>query len=304
MHGVDMREVWLKGSYSEMGRQFGETLSEWHRTFVPSKELLSFARECEKSAKQYASDILDELRGIAKSTGASYESLISTSLAPTFAFGCTLLAVDGRHTSHGSPLFARQQDWIKSDIDSLHVIHAEPADRYRTVGFSFGDCGRYGGQNEKGLTIGSAYVGMYTGKIRPGIRMSISSRWALDNFASTEETVEYLMRIPHTEPVAFLIADQQGAIARVETCPEKTSVSYADDGTCVVSNCFVHEDMRHLDKGWPEGNIVYRLIDATSKWIEEKSSGISFDGIKSLCSDNQNGICVFSEDSEDATRWS
>lgn len=304
MHDAEMREIRVKGSYSEMGLQFGATLGDWHRNFVPSNELLSFARECEESAEQYAPDILDELRAVAHSTGVSYESLISANLAPAFAFGCTLFAVDGRHTLDGSPLYARQQDWSKSDIDSLHVIHAEPANRHSSVGFSFGDCGRYGGQNEEGLTIGSAYVSMYTGKIKPGIRMNISTRWALDNFASTEETVEYLLKIPHTEPVTFLIADHRGTIPRVETCPKKTSASYAEDGVCVVGNYFVHEDMKHLDKGWPQGDIHYRLLDTASRWIEDNSGEINPDGMKSLCSDSENGICVFSEDPEYATIWS
>ncbi len=287
-----------------MGRVFGKTLTSWHRQFTPTKEHLEFAWECERSVQQFASDLLDELRGISESSGTSYESLIATNLTPAFLFGCTLFAVRREDTANGNPLFARQMDWMKDDIDALHVIHAEPSDGHKSTGFSFGDCGRYGGQNEEGLTIGSAYVGMYTGKVKPGIRMNISTRYALDKFSTTEETVEYLKRIPHTEPVAFLVADGGGAIATVEASPDKTAAAFLEEGVEVVTNFFKLDEMKHLDKGWPDDNIVYRNYNKAREWFEENKGSITLEMAKEFCSDSKNGICVFSDESEEATIWS
>ena len=121
-----MREIRIKGTYHEMGAAFGRTLSKWHRRFIPNKEHLKFAWECEHAAQRFAPEILEEIRGVAEASGTDYESLISTNLAPAFLFGCTLFAVKGQDNVSGSPLFARQMDWVKDDVDSLLVIHAEP----------------------------------------------------------------------------------------------------------------------------------------------------------------------------------
>ena len=303
-----MKELRIKGSYHNMGLQFGKSLSEWHREFSPSDNLLKFAWSCEAAAQKHAPGILEELRGVSESSGASYEALISTNLAPAVFFGCTVFAVKGEETANGSPVFARQQDWIKSDIDALHVIHAEPENGQRSIGFSFGDNGRYGGQNEEGLTIASAYVGTYTGQYpKPGIRMNISSRWALDNFTTTEETVNYLLKIPHTEPVNFLVADGTGTIARVETCPEKTAARYLEEGLEVVSVFYTIEEMKPLDRPWPEDFLFYEYERRVKRWFKENRGKITVEKVKALCRDPENGICEYygnPGDKDEITIWS
>ncbi|NHJ14177.1 MAG: hypothetical protein EAX95_10905 [Candidatus Thorarchaeota archaeon] len=299
-----MREIRVNGTYREMGLAFGETLSSWYRKFIPNKEHLEFAWECEHAAQRFAPDILEEIRGVSEASGTKYESLISTHLAPAFLFGCTLFAVKGEDTISGSPLFARQMDWIKDDIDALLVIHSEPDGGRRSIGFSFGDCGRYGGQNDEGLTIGSAYIAMYKGSAKPGIRMNISTRWALDKFSTTNETVDYLKRIPHTEAVAFLVADSAGTIARVEASPEKTTAAYLEEGIEVVTNFFRLEGTRELDKGWNRENIVYKHFNRTKDWYEKYKGNITLDKAKEFCSDPANGICQYSDGYEEITIWS
>jgi len=290
-----------------MGRQFGKTLKEWHRNYNPSEELLEFAWECERAAQRYAPSILEELQGVAESSGTRYEALIATNLAPAAIFGCSIFAVKGEYTVSGGPIYGRQQDWIKKDIDALHVIHAEPQDGHKSVGFSYGDVGRYGGQNETGLTIASAYVGMYTGKRKPGIRLNISARWALDNFSTTEETVDYLLKIPHTEPVNFLVADGEGTIARVETCPEKTAAKYLDDGIEVVTVFYTLDEMKHLDKDWPEDFLFYEYDKRIKNWFEENKGSITPDKVKALLSDPKKGVCEYygnPGDNDEVTIWS
>ncbi len=303
-----MKELRVRGSYYDMGHQFGKSLHEWHREFSPSDELLQFAWRCEAAAQKYAPGILEELRGVSESSGTSYETLISTNLAPAALFGCTIFAVKGEETVNGSPIYARHQDWIKSDVEALHVIHAEPENGQRSVGFSFGDLGRYGGQNEAGLTIASAYVGMYVGKHpKPGIRMNISTRWALDNFITTEETVDYLMKIPHTEPVNYLVADGSGTIARVETCPEKTAVRYLEEGLEVVTVFYTIDEMKHLDRPWPEDFLFYEYERRVKKWFEENRGSITVDNVKTLCKDPEKGICEYygnPGDNDEITIWS
>ncbi|MHA2462212.1 MAG: C45 family autoproteolytic acyltransferase/hydrolase [Candidatus Thorarchaeota archaeon] len=293
-----MKELRIKGSHRNMGITFGKTLTQWHRQFKPTKEHIEFAWECEKAVKQHAPGLLEELEGISEVTGVSYETLISTNLAPAFMFGCTLFAVKGEHTSGGNPIFGRQHDWIEEDIEALHVIYTEPDDGHKSIGFSYGDFGRYGGQNDVGLTIGSAYVPMYIGKARPGVRMNISTRWALDNLST------YLKRIPHTEPVAFLVADRKGTFARVETTPERTAATYQEGGIEIVTNFFMLEEMRDLDKGLPEDSHVYEYYRRVQRWFEDNKGSITTDHAKTVCSEHETGICHHSDNSTEMTIWS
>ena len=298
-----MKEFRIKGSYYDMGKTFGKTLSNWHRQFKPNDKLLEFARKCEDAVAKFAPDILDELRGIAEVSGAKYESLISTMLSPFFLFGCTVFAIKGEYTANGNPIFARQMDWLMEDVDSLCAIYTEPNDAHKSIGFSFGDCGRYGGQNEDGLTIGSASLARYTGKVKPGVRMNISTRWILDKLSTTEETVDYLTRIPHTEAMAFLVADKSGTIARVEAASEKTEARYLEEGIDVVTNIFVLDGMKHLDSGLPKDSHTYAYCDRLQEWFEANNGNITLEDVKAICSDPEKGVCQTSKQYE-VTIWS
>ncbi|MFW9920917.1 MAG: C45 family autoproteolytic acyltransferase/hydrolase [Candidatus Thorarchaeota archaeon] len=299
-----MKEIRIKGNYLQMGRTFGKTLSQFHREFSPKVEHLEFGEKCETAVKKYAPDLLDEIKGIAEATKKEYESLVVSMLSPWFIFGCTLFAVKGEFTQNGNPVFARHMDWLKQDIDALHVIHTEPEDGYKSVGFSFGDCGRYGGQNEHGLTIASAAIAGYNGRIKPGVRMNVSTRWALDKLTNTEEAVKYLTRIPHTEAMAFLINDRSGTIARVEAAPEKTDFEFIDEGIGIATNVFVMDSMKDLDQGLPKDNHVYKYIDRLESWFDANQGRINLDDVISICSDEKEGICQADEAFMEVTIWS
>ncbi|MFW9870603.1 MAG: C45 family autoproteolytic acyltransferase/hydrolase [Candidatus Thorarchaeota archaeon] len=291
-----MNEVRVSGSYFEMGEMFAKTLSQYHRQFKPKESNLEFAAKCVDAIEQYAPDLLIELQGIAKGSGQSYEALQCSMLTPAFLFGCTLLAVSGEYTASGSPIYARQQDWIREDIAALHTIHSNPQGSYKSVGFSYGDFGRYGGMNEVGLTIGSASCAMYTGKIRPGLRMNISTRWALDKLSTTEEAVEYLAEVPHTEAVTFLVLDKSGSIARIEVTPEKTCAEYLEEGFGVAGNVFVMKEMLHLDKGLPESDPTHVYIERLGNWFEERKGTITVEDVRTICSSPEQGICQTNPD--------
>jgi predicted choloylglycine hydrolase len=304
-----MKTIRVRGTPYEIGLQFGRTLKEWHRQFKPSERTLEFARGCEGAAKKHAPEILEELRGVAESSGTAYDSLISTNLAPGAMFqgGCTVIAIDGRHTVSRRPIFARHMDWMKKDVEALHVIYSEPEDGFQSTGFSFGDIGRYGGQNEAGLTVGTAYVGMYADSPQPGIRLNISSRWILDNCAKTEEAVKYLEGIPHTEPVNFLLIDAAGTIARVETCPKKVSTKYAEDGMDIATVFYTLDEMKPLDRKWPDDLIFYKYEERVRSWFRDHRGDITVDLVKKLCSSPEKGICEYygaPGDDDEITIWS
>lgn len=307
MHQVPsdiMKEVRVKGTYREMGKQFGNYLTDFHRQFSPNDKQLEFAWKCEEKVRKYAPSILDELEGISESTGVKYESLITTMISPAFLFGCSLVAISGEHTASGNPIYARQMDWLKVDIDALHVIRSEPTEGYNSTGFSFGCCGRYGGQNETGLTIGSVIIPNSTVAVKPGVRMNVAMKWALDNFSTTKETLEYLQKISPTESCAYLIIDGAGTIGRAEADGEGTSIKYHDDGIGAATNFYIIDEMKERDKGFPEDNHVVKYYNRIHRWFEKNKGMITAEMAKEFCSDPINGICQTDEKLEAVTIWS
>jgi len=299
-----MKEIRVKGTYRDMGLQFGKTLPEFHRQFSPNEKQLEFAWKCENKVRKHAPSLLEELEGIKETTGVKYESLITTMLSPAFLFGCSLMAVAGEHTTTGNPIFARQMDWLKEDIEALHVIHSEPEGGYKSSGFSFGCAGRYGGQNETGLTIGSVAIPNSTVMVKPGIRLNVATRWALDNFSTTEEMVKYLQSVSPTESCAYLVIDGSGTIARVETDTEGTAVKYHDEGIGIATNFYILDEMMQRDKGFPDDNHVKVYYRRIQEWFEENKGRITPEMTKTLCSDPENGICQTVEALESVTIWS
>jgi predicted choloylglycine hydrolase len=290
-----MKEIRIKGTYEELGKEFGKTLSQWHRTFKPKERNIEFAHKCVTAVEEFASDLLVEIRALADATGTSYDALYCTNLTPAFAFGCTLVAISGKYTANGSPIIARQHDWMKEDIDALHAIHTEPKGHQKSIGFSYGDIGRYGGLNKSGLAIGSAGLASYTGKLKSGVRMNISTRWILDNFSTTKEAVDYLLEIPHTEASKFLIVDKKGTIAVAECTPEGKAASYIDDGLGIATNVFKLEETKHLDSGLPDDDPANQYHRILPKWFAEKKGSITFEDMKALCKNTENGICQADE---------
>jgi hypothetical protein len=60
-----MHQIEVRGSYEEMGRQQGRPLKGMTLP-LPTPKMLRFARQCEEVVGQYAPELLDEMRGLAK----------------------------------------------------------------------------------------------------------------------------------------------------------------------------------------------------------------------------------------------
>lgn len=104
--------------------------------------------------------------------------------------------------------------------------------------------------------------------------------------------MNYRKRIPHHEAISFLIADKEGAIARVEAAPEGVDVALTQDGTLAVGNSFQSEQMAHLDRVPAEGDLVYRPQERMTAWYDDHKGQIGLNTARRLCSDHEIGLCV------------
>jgi predicted choloylglycine hydrolase len=293
-----MRQVKIAGSYYELGLQYGQILAEnklsqwWQQ---PTASALALAKKCEREIAVHAPGLLEEIRGIADGCGSEYDLALANMVLGYWELSaCNVIAVSGKQCRHGKTIFARNHDWLDEDQEWVTCFRTHARTGLPHIGFGFADLGRCGGVNQAGLAISSASI-WYLNKPKPGLRFHLATRWILDTCADTRSAVDFLQRIPHREAIAFLIADKEGWIARVEAAPEGVEVALTEDGMLAAINMIQTEGMQHLERIAEEGHIVYRHKERITAWYDDHKGQIDLDAAKQLCRDHESGLCDHGE---------
>ncbi|MBN1167009.1 MAG: hypothetical protein JXA44_07740 [Methanospirillaceae archaeon] len=139
--------VVLNGSFSQMGRQYGELLKPWLESFrqkalflhYPEGERNSFDQErpfAEENYSRYPDTIHDFFEGMAEQSGIPLEDLILLDQYVLLCIseeegGCSQLAAWGEYTPSGSLVFGKNEDYyeyFKEFNDSIVVTVFFPDD--------------------------------------------------------------------------------------------------------------------------------------------------------------------------------
>lgn len=233
-----MHQIEVRGNYEEMGRQQGRPLKGMTLP-PPDPKMLRFAKQCEDVVGQYAPELLDEMRGLAKAAEVDYDALMTMILTAPFdpaeVPGCSVLAVLPERSADGRPIVGRNYDYF-------HDISEESATTYRTYPegryASLGDCdiwvGREDGLNEAGLFVGIA--AFFVPGLQPGLTFWLIVRLVLDRCATVDEGLELIQKVPHAGSWTYLLADQSGQAVVVEPTVKGIAVRYPEDGLLVMTN--------------------------------------------------------------------
>jgi predicted choloylglycine hydrolase len=286
----------LKGTYFEIGKAFGKC-----RRGLDKK--LEFAYKCEDVLKEYACDLHDELRGFSEGIGLNHESVLVSQLLHHEISGCNLFFLRGERTENGHPIFVRHMDWFEGALQLLVLLKTRPLGKYGALGLSFAEIGCYDGINTAGLAVGAASVPFFTGKQGVGLLNRYVIRWALDNFSSVEETVDYLKRVPHAVATNFLIADKTGASARVEASPTRVRAEVSNEDINVVNNFFILQGTRDLDN-MPKNDRSWMYNKRLHTWFLAAGNKIELRQVKEVCRSHEMGICEHLQDPPGGTIYS
>jgi predicted choloylglycine hydrolase len=301
-----MKEITLRGTHVEMGREVGA----WLRAAGEVLPAISAdqARYTESLVREISGripNLLDEMRGIAEGGGYDELAVQCYSLALGIVPACTVLAVSGRHTATGRTLFGRNYDAGAKWAD-FTLYRTLPDRGYSHIGCCYDLLvGREDGVNEAGLAIACTGVhGRYTS--RPGVWDHIPVRVVLEQCATVDEAAEAIRGLPHLYTKNFLVADAAGAVAAIEAGQEGVSVVRPRDGLGAITNHFVAEEMlAYNDWAKIPANSVHRL-EVAHRWHDAAAEGDSppsRESLMQLLSDTERG--VRSElSSEFTTVWS
>ena len=284
-----MNVVDLKGTYREMGEQYGALIKGRFQPPPASEAKRRFAEECEALTRRYAPGVVEEIEGL--SSAAEVDAGLMKCFVLTLGLepGCTVFAVSGAHTNDGAPIYGRNYDWDISFQKFFTPMRLQLVDGNTSLVFTDHFVGVYGGVNHEGLAAAITAIPAYRGKPRPGVRMNVALRWILDNHETTEEAAEWLSNTPHQWAHNYLLADKKGRLARVETSPEMTRVQHSDE-FITTTNHYHHPEMKPLeDPGFDYSN-THRRYSAVTEWYGGRDR-VGLEDVKQVLSGHGDGVC-------------
>ncbi|MCY3413175.1 MAG: hypothetical protein INQ03_16165 [Candidatus Heimdallarchaeota archaeon] len=295
------------GTYSKMGRENGiEYIKQLHK-FQADNKLVDFpksittsqlklARQFEKQMDEFCPDVLEELKAFSKGANQEHLSHLAQECTPIrLQTQCMIIAISGEHTSDGSPLLLKNQEWLETDGEFLTIATSRPKDKISSIGVSFfsANTSRYGGVNKEGLAITSVSTSFEYKD--PGIMFNIAIQWILDNCSTTNEAVNFLEIIPRVWGCVYIIIDKYGTIAKVESHWSKIKVTYSQTGFEIVTFRYDSEDMAILNEFDNTLEMYEARCSFVNKWFQKNKGSITPEMLMIVSKAHEATICYHDE---------
>lgn len=251
------REVDVAGSPLEMGRQLGEEAREEVRAFaaialervnktiaISRQSALDVARQSAAFVQDYAPHMLDELRGVAQSSGVHFDDLVllqvRNQLQPEEDAGCTSFAA--------APSIVAQ-NWDNDPALDPHtiVLRRRPTNGPALMNITQAGLIAYIGLNEAG--IGVCLNTLPAPSRRVGVPHYFTVR-ALYESSSLEEAVAVVRRAQRAIPANIMLATPQGP-ADLEVTIDDVHVLH-DKALVTHTNHCLHPELQHINRDFPE----------------------------------------------------
>jgi predicted choloylglycine hydrolase len=260
-----MKEFILKGSYYEMGRQYGQycrkeiklftkaiqimaALSE-HRgadffnlnyRYLPSALLFFFknrkryraeAWEFIDNIKTYYPEGLEMLKGMAEGARVNFDDLLFLNVVPEISMRCTAIAAAGGETVTGEPILAMNADEAKGTEKIEVMLDLQPDTGYRYQVCAMAGVLYYNfGMNEKGLVCTSKFIFL---KNDPAVknRMPMLLYFSiLNRCATVDEAKELLESLPKCGVGTAVFIGDSEKFLRMETNIKDREIEVVRDG--------------------------------------------------------------------------
>ncbi|MEM6840640.1 MAG: C45 family peptidase [Bacteroidota bacterium] len=243
----------LYGEFYEMGLKYGTLLYDKANFVIPeiTKEKKDFGIESYYELQSFYPEVIEEIKGFAKGINDIPENLgaFLLSLGIFDATGqCSVFAFNNDDNTIVGRNYDMLFDFKKFTESSLIA----PKDKYAYIGQSDVFIGRSDGINEKGLSVAMSFVNGT--EVQPGVGFHFVVRKALENCSTTEQAIEIIQQAKVSSANNFLVADQSGDIAVVESAPQKKIVRRPTKGErfIYITNQFVTSEMQAFDRGGVE----------------------------------------------------
>ncbi len=265
VEGAVMREFVLRGSYYEMGRQYGRGCRRNIKLFTkviqvgvalaerPGAEIFSpkyrylplvlprffknrrryrvEARKYLDNIKTYYPEGLEMLEGMAVGARVNFDDLLFLNAAAESSLRCTALAAAGDETATGEPILAMNADEAKGVERYEVVLDFRPDSGYRYQVCAMAGVLYYNfGMNEKGLVLMSTFLFL---KDQPAeaSRIPIMLFFSiLNRCATVGEAKDLLESLPKCDVGFVVYVGDAEKFLRMETSPMGREIEVVEDG--------------------------------------------------------------------------
>lgn len=297
----------LKGSYYEMGRNYGAILyKHGFRVTSQSEEKLDFAAKSKSEVGRVFPEILEEIKGFAEGCRASYEDL-SAFMLTIGAFKPQPMCSSFAAFNGSDVIFGRNYDFFYSFKKYTESYLTAPQDAFLSLGHSDVFIGREDGINENGLAI--AMTGLSDKTVKPGVSFVLAVRSVLDKCSNVKQASRKIEDMHASACANFLLADKAGDMAVAEVSPDKVMIRRPDDsGSFVVcTNHFVLPEMQQyedLERRKVENWDTIPRYNTISDGLSRAGRKMNVTAAQRILSDHTGYVCSHQNKIKLGTLWS
>lgn len=279
------KKIILKGTPYEIGFQHGEAVKEKIHTsiqtyakmfedtaFITWQQAIEKAKQHLDAIEKYNSRYLDEMEGLAKGAGVTFEDILALNARSEIALtnapdGCTTFALSKPKTT--KTWLAQNWDWRASQVDSLVYLQIEqeglPIIEMITEAGIIGKIGC----NSAGVGVGlNALITNVWGAKVPihlGLRAILES-------TSLKEAVKKVDHNQMASPAHFMIASAAEGMVSMEVSPIQTDTIQTVNGMLTHTNHLCSANMLKLIQETPIPDSTSRLetIDRLVEGIDKR----------------------------------
>ena len=299
----------LAGSPAQIGAAHGEAQRERIREYcdrflssllsgtqvkVTEAELWAQWSPQVAANQREAPDLVEEMRGIARGAGVSFErifllnSLLDLNsfryldLARSFA-GCSTFAVVSEADT-GKTLIGQTYDMPEFHQNYLTVLRLEPAQGPRQLIFTFSGIVGAAGLNEEGLALNINYLSPRD--VGLGRLHSVVVRQVL---AATQlaDALTPVATPPRAGGAHFLIADRDGNVISVETTAKRFAIAYPEGNAIGHTNHYLASELKEIEyiRGSSIGSSLARYT-ALRRFLLERGGKLTTAALMELTTDH------------------
>jgi isopenicillin-N N-acyltransferase-like protein len=272
-----------------------ESRSKANSISVSKKDSLALAGKHLPYAKQYSSQLIDEIHGIAEGSELSFEDVFCLNCfldlydisVPSLGllFGCTCFALSTQATGNQAIFVGQGYDTPSVYQIGAVVLKIKPDHGPTKLVFKIAGMVGCAGLNSYG--IGLAINKLFPKDSRPGVPYTFIVRDVLDQI-KIGDALGSILRPKRASGINYVLAEKNGELYCVETTASEYDIIYGFDGFLCHANHYLTEKM----KTWDITTVLtYNSIVRFSRMqrlVRDKFGTIGIDDLEAFLKDHVN----------------
>jgi len=305
------RVLYLRGTAYEQGRQLGAGAADMIRENVQRASALgrqvaadfdqsayqAMTRRNERFVARVYPELLEEIQGIAETSGIDYVELLHLNLNTDVAYakayalvlGCTQVLATGAATLDGKTYLAKTRDLTRGPVLQL-LLHREYEDgSYRNEIQTAGQLTLPVGVNSYGVCVGTS--GQWSSRVVVDLARG-DAAWHIPNLQpvlryarSADEALQIVRDQPRVAGMNMMLADQDKAYA-LEITDTDIQVFAPEDGILVRTNHYLSPALAHLAPTPEENQGTYDRYARASEMVSRRHGDIGMPDMVRILSDH------------------